>query len=99
MSRTVYVTSGANEYVWANVTETSGQDLSGDTVRVSLGSSALAGTWQAPDITQYPAVGSVRVGVLVGSTIIPAAGSYQFWVKVGDTPETIPVRCGLVTIK
>ena len=99
MSRTVYVTSGAVEYVWANVTETSGLDISGDTVAVSLGTSAAAGVWQSPDITQYPVLGTVRVGFLVGQSIIPAAGNYQYWVKVGDSPETIAVRCGLVTVK
>lgn len=99
MSRTIFVTSGAVEYLWADVQELSQQDLSSDVVQISLGTAQGAGTWSTPDVVQFPTVGAARVGVLIGQTITPVAGSYTVWVQFGDSPETVPVSCGQVTIK
>jgi hypothetical protein len=53
---------GGVEYTWPlTITETTGKDISGDTVLLSLGTSSAPGTWQAPDRDPAQTVKAQRV--------------------------------------
>jgi hypothetical protein len=108
-TRTVRVTAGDVDYVWFNATETTGKDITADTILVGFG------TWYEPpsspitpngasDQTEHPTTSSVRVGLLIGAAAggvgahVIAPGKYEGWVKVSDLPTVAWVRCGPVEI-
>lgn len=93
-TQTIRVAAGEVEYTWPEVlTETSGADISGDTVQMCLGSYTAPGAFVTPDRVDHPAVSSVSVALLIGVDYRPAAGTYWVWVKITDAPE-VPLRRG-----
>jgi hypothetical protein len=80
---------GTTAYVWARVTDRTGQDLT--TVQFELATVAPDGTqstWAAPDDRddERAAVGIVRVAVLHEATTL---GYWKLKIRVTDNPETI----------
>lgn len=97
MPQTVAVSQGAIEYTWpTTITATDGDDITGDTVAVSLGTYTAPGAWQAPDTITHPTPSSVVVQILVGAAT--PTGSYYLWVKVSDSPEVVPRRAAKITV-
>lgn len=95
-TQTIAVSNGATEYTWpVTVTETTGKDISGDTVQVSLGTYGAPGTWTSGVLTR-PTASSATVKLLVTNTVTP--GTYYVWVKVSDSPEIVPRRAHRVTV-
>lgn len=108
-TRTVRVTAGDIDYVWFVATDSTGADITADTVQVGF-----SDYWNPPsspitpngasDQTLHPTTSSVRVGLLIGATsggvgahvILP--GRYEGWIKVSDSPTVSWVRCGPVEI-
>ena len=99
MQQTFDLTDGATEYTFpVTITETTGKDISGDSIVVSFGTANQAGTWFTPDVLTRPTVSSAVVQVLVGAGTpngALSAGSYFLWWKVTDTPEVVPRRSPL----
>jgi hypothetical protein len=108
-TRTVRVTAGDRDYVWFTATESTGKDISADTVSVGFG------TWYEPpsapitpngasDQTQHPATSSVRVGLLIAASTgsdgahVVLPGKYEGWIKISDSPTVAWVRCGPVEV-
>lgn len=92
--QTIDLTAGAVEYTWPlTIIESTGKDISADTVQLSLGSYTEPATWQAPDLDPAQTVASQRVvQLLVGDTLKPALGSYYLWSQILDDPEIVPRR-------
>lgn len=88
--QTIDTANGDVEYTWPlTLIETTGKDISGDTVQLSLGTYPAPGTWLDP-VEDTPADTSQRVvKLLIGNDPKPAPGTHYLWSKIGDTPETI----------
>lgn len=104
MLQVIDLSDGAEEYTFpVTITETTGKDISADSIVVALGTATSAGgTWFAPDVLTRPTVSTAVVQVLIGGSSgrVPAAGNYFLWWKVTDTPEIVPRRSPLkITIK
>ena len=108
-TRTVRVTAGDRDYVWFNATETTGKDITADTVLVGFGDywntpAAAIALDGASDQVQHPDPSSVRAGLFIASTtgsdgahVVPP-GKYEGWIKVSDSPTVAWVRCGPVEV-
>lgn len=83
----IKVSIGGARYVGGTITETTGKDISADTVQVALGTATTPGTWQTPDVITAN-VSSVTVKYLVTNAVTP--GVYYVWAKITDTPEIEP---------
>lgn len=90
IDQTVHVTEGPEYTYPRTITETTGKDISTDTVRLSLGTWDAPGTWVAPTVDTAQTDHATRVVQLLLDNTTPA-GDYWLWVKVTDSPET-PVR-------
>lgn len=90
MSQTIRVSDGAVEYSWPmTITATDGDDITADTVQVSLGTYSDPATWVTPVITR-PTPSSATVKLLIDDTT--PVGTYWLWCKVSDSPEVVPRR-------
>lgn len=89
MSQTILVGSGAAEYTFPlTLTDTDGDNITADTVQVTLGSYELpTGSWATPDVETNPSTSSVTVRMLIGSSV--ASGTYWPWVKLAANPQVI----------
>jgi len=98
--QTINLTASAVEYTFPlTIIESTGKDISGDVIQLSLGSSFAAGTWLSPDVDVAQSVNSQRVvQLLVGAGFVPATGIYWLWSKVADTPETVTRRHNKVIV-
>lgn len=95
-SQKIDVSNGATEYTWpVTITETTGKDISTDTIQISLGTANTPGTWTTGVLTR-PAASSATVKLLVTNSVTP--GTYYVWVKVADSPEIIPRKAHRVTV-
>lgn len=92
MNQKIVVSSGAVEYVMVDIYEVEGQDISSDTVHISLGAFNAPGSWITPDLLEHTSSSSIRAGIIVGDTYVPVAGEYHVWVKIDDVPETVMYR-------
>lgn len=92
MPRNIDVSNGAVEYAVATLTEVAGADITGATLEVSLGSADGPGDWQAPDYVENPTDSTAIVKLLIGVSLLPDPRRYWLWVRVSDSPETVPVR-------
>jgi hypothetical protein len=98
----VQVSIGASEYTdFQRITETTGADITGDALEISLGTAYLPGTWAAPDVVEDGTSASWDYGTdqpltlhwKQGSKLISAAiplGTYWVWIKLTDHPEILP---------
>ncbi len=86
--------SGGVEYVGVTITETSGQNITGATVELSLGTSTDPGVWRAPDDDKSPSPSIRTVKLLIGGSYRPPQRStgYYLWWRLTDSPEVAP-RC------
>jgi hypothetical protein len=98
MTQTVLVSQGAVEYSWpVTVRETTGDDISADPVRLSLGTYTEPGTWVIPAVDEPQTDTSTRVAqMLIDATVPP--GTYHLWVRVTDTPEVVPRRAHKIVV-
>lgn len=98
MPRTVRVTAGDQVYVGGTITETTGKDISGDTIVLALlplGSKPdETTTGTAPDVDENPAPAQRVVKKLITDDVEP--GTYQLWARITDTPEREWLRLGTV---
>jgi hypothetical protein len=92
--RTINITAGGIEYVIFDLAETSGADITGAVVQVSLGDDAAPGAWLTPDSVTHPTSSTATVKLLVGGAYVPTVGRHYGWVRLTDSPEVVPVRCG-----
>lgn len=86
-AQTINVSAGAARYVGGTITETTGKDISADTVVMSLGTATGPAAWVAPD-EKLANVASVTVKMLVTSAT--AVGTYFVWARITDSPEVEP---------
>lgn len=86
-AQTINVTAGGARYVGGTITETTGKDISADTVVMALGSDTTPGIWTTPDV-KVAAVASVTVKLLVTNAV--AVGTYWIWGRITDSPEVEP---------
>lgn len=97
--QTIDLTAGAIEYTWPlTLIETTGKDITADTIQLSLGGYEAPATWQAPDTDTAPVVSQRVVQLLVGDTLTPAPGAYWLWSQIVDNPEIVPRRHQRITI-
>lgn len=93
----IEVSNGANELTWpTTVTELENEDISSDTISISLGTFDAAGTWQAPDAISRPTSSTAVVAMMVGTGTAP--GLYTLRVKIGDGEEAIVRRGAQVRV-
>jgi hypothetical protein len=99
MPQTIALSAGAVEYTHPlTITETTGKDISGATIRMSLGTYTTPGDWSTPDTDTSPTPASRTVSLLIGDTRQPEAGDYWLWTIITDTPEIVPRRHDKLTI-
>lgn len=95
MATTIHVTQGEKRYVGGTITETSGQDISGDTIVMALGSYSTppnATDGKAPDSDEQGTTIAERVvKLLIDDSYQPATQMYA-WGWITDAPEVAPVR-------
>lgn len=84
--------TGTTEYVAATIT--SSVTLDAQVVEFRFGPSAgwITGAWTGTAATQRQA------RVLINSGNIPAAGTYDLYVRVTDSPEIPIVNAGRITV-
>jgi len=91
--RDIAVSSGASEFVWTQLTELAGFDISFDTFSVALvpsGQTPNLVDFVAPDsihFTDDPAV--VRVALKVDAATVPTRGDHTLWARVVDVSEVL----------
>lgn len=85
----VNASAGEIKYASVSLTDSNGADLSTTTITMGLSSTATTApvSWQAPDDSQFPALGSAIVKMLVLNT--QSVGTYYVWIKMVDSPETL----------
>lgn len=98
MAKTIWVSTGAQEYVGGSVTEITGEDISTATLEVGLSTSPNTppDDWATPDVDEEGTTTSSRVVKLL-VTDTTELGTYYCWVRVSDIPEIAP-RCFLESI-
>lgn len=98
MSKTVYVTAGAEEYVGGTIVEVTGKDISSDTIVVGLGKDYYTPPtdWVSPSAKIISAANKVLVKLIVEDGVAP--GRYWFWARITDSPEIVvlPVQGPIV---
>lgn len=88
--------AGSIEYVWATITDTTGQDLTDVTVELAIAPYRTAPTtWQTPNDVDHPTEPVIRAAVLVTA----AAGDWSVYARLGDTPEQPILDCGYYTVR
>lgn len=99
-TQTIDLSAGAVEYTYPlTITESTGKDISADTITLSLGTYDAPGQWQAPDTDPPQDTTSQRVvQLLVGADLKPDLGTYYLWSLVNDGPERVPRRNQKVVI-
>jgi hypothetical protein len=97
--RHIPISLGAIEYITVDLADSAGQDLTGATVQMSLGSLTAPGAWLDPDVVTNPSTSTVLAKLLVGEQYTPAAGVYWVWGRVVDSPEILPARLSLTPIE
>lgn len=103
MSRTIHVTGGYADYAVGELSERTGKDLTSATITAALiptGTSVPAvdsSVWQAPDVLEFPSVGTARVSLLV--TDATPVGTYWLYVLPSDSPTAVPVRGSNTVVK
>jgi hypothetical protein len=92
--------TGGREYTWPlTITETTGEDITGDLIQLSLGTLDAPGEWKAPDTDTSSDDGASRtVQLLVGDTLRPPSNAYWLWSRVTDSPEVVPRRHDMVIV-
>ena len=100
MPQTIAVHSAAAiEYTHPlTITESTGKDITGATVKVSLGTYQAPGDWLTPDTDTHPTDAQRTVQLLIGDSLKPEAGDYWLWTQVGDSPEVVPRRHDKITV-
>lgn len=89
----LYTSLGAVEYVWIDITETTGKDISEEPWQIAAGTPLAPGAWIDPDeVVPGTATSSVSLALIVGGThFAPAKGSYSCWFMTADPegPEVV----------
>ncbi len=94
MTRTLQ--AGSVEYVWAEITDTTGQDLTAVTVEMAVAPYRTPPTtWQAPDEDDRPSGPVIRAAVLVTA----AVGDWSVYARLTDTPETPVLEAGYFSVR
>ena len=91
--KTIYVTAGAKRYVGGTITETTGKNISGDTIVLALGPKFPAPPKSgatAPDSDASPTPPQRLVKKMIDSTVTPQDDIY-LWAWVSDNPEVEPI--------
>ena len=82
--RTIRVGS-TGVYVWGNITENTGEDVTALSPQVRTESPAgVVSTWAAPAVTEHPTPGRIRVAIQHTAT---EPGWWRLEAKVSDNPE------------
>lgn len=98
----IFVSLGKKRYVGGTVTEKDGNDISGDTFTVALGTSNTippSSGWVVPGVNQAGKGGSSTrlLLFLVDNNVDP--GVYWIWANIVDNPEIEPlVLDGPITV-
>jgi hypothetical protein len=97
----VRAASGGVEYTWPlTITETTGKDISGDLIQLSLGRPTHPGTWTAPDLdTTSASKASRTVQLLITAEPARPSGIYYLWSRITDSPEIAPRRHQRIDIR
>ena len=83
--RTIRVGS-TGVYVWGNITENTGEDVSALTPQLRTESpSGVVSTWAAPAVTQHPSTSRIRVAIQHDAV---EPGWWRLEAKVTDNPES-----------
>jgi hypothetical protein len=99
---TIYVSQGMKQYVGGTITELTGEDITGATFQVSLGTSLTIPptVWSTPDVsaagtgttlndgTPIPGTAQRILKILIATQPV---GTYYVWAKITDNPEIEPV--------
>lgn len=91
--RDIAVSSGASEFIWVQLTELAGIDITFDVFTVALVPSGQTPTlidFTEPtqvEFTDDPAV--VRVGLKVDADTVATRGDHTLWARVVDVSETL----------
>ena len=99
--RIIDCANGAVEYLTIDIEDRNRQDITGDVIKISLGTFETPGGLHTADLVVADgAVWKVKASLLIGSTLTYPAGTYWAWSLLADSPELIPQRSTnmLVTI-
>jgi hypothetical protein len=84
---------GAVEYLFVDFQDDNHQDITADPVSIALGTYDTPGAWHPADVVQQNgAVWKIRAGLLIGAALTYPPGIYWAWVRLIDSPETLPRR-------
>lgn len=96
----IAVSLGAVEYTWPlTITESTGKDITGVTIELSLGTLAAPGAWSPPSLDTSVDASTRTVQLLVDSSLEVEPGDYWLWSKITDFPEVAPRRHEMITIQ
>lgn len=90
--RDIAVTSGASEFVWVQLTELAGIDITGDTFSLALvpaGQTPEPGDFDWPSDTEHLRPDVIRLAMLIDSATVPTLGDHTVWARVVDVSETL----------
>jgi hypothetical protein len=98
MSRTIYVSSGDVAYVNVTLAEKTNQDISGDTLQVTLQLASITTApttgWMTPTNVAGSQLALRTVKFLAGTgTTFTTPGTYTAWVRDSTAPEVQSIPC------
>jgi hypothetical protein len=91
--RVIDCANGAIEYLTVDIEDRNREDITGDVIKLSLGTWETPGVWHTADLVEEDgAVWKVKASLLIGSSLTYPPGTYWAWSSLADSPELIPQR-------